>query len=95
VKKYESLYVIVPELNEEETKSVIDKFNGIITANGGEIVKVDEWGKRRLAYPIDYKNEGYYVLVVFESEGNLPAELERNMKNDEKIMRYKVTVHHE
>ncbi|MBQ4429735.1 MAG: 30S ribosomal protein S6 [Clostridia bacterium] len=95
MKKYESLYVIVPELNEEETKSVIDKFNGIITANGGEIVKVDEWGKRRLAYPIDYKNEGYYVLVVFESEGNLPAELERNMKNDEKIMRYKVTVHHE
>lgn len=95
MKKYESLYVIVPELNEEETKSVIDKFNGIITANGGEIVNVDEWGKRRLAYPIDYKNEGYYVLVVFESEGNLPAELERNMKNDEKIMRYKVTVHHE
>ncbi|MBR5948734.1 MAG: 30S ribosomal protein S6 [Clostridia bacterium] len=95
MKKYESLYVIVPELNEEETKSVIDKFNGIITANGGEIVKVDEWGKRRLAYPIDYKNEGYYVLVVFESEGNLPSELERNMKNDEKIMRYKVTVHHE
>ena len=95
MKKYESLYVIVPELNEEETQSVIDKFNGIITANGGEIVKVDEWGKRRLAYPIDYKNEGYYVLVVFESEGNLPAELERNMKNDEKIMRYKVTVHHE
>ena len=95
MKKYESLYVIVPELNEEETASVINKFNGIITANGGEIVKVDEWGKRRLAYPIDYKNEGYYVLVVFESEGNLPAELERNMKNDEKIMRYKVTVHHE
>lgn len=95
MKKYESLYVIVPELNEEETKSVIDKFNGIITANGGEIVKVDEWGKRRLAYPINYKTEGYYVLVVFESEGNLPAELERNMKNDEKIMRYKVTVHHE
>lgn len=95
MKKYECLYVIVPELNEEETASVINKFNGIITANGGEIVKVDEWGKRRLAYPIDYKNEGYYVIVVFESEGNLPAELERNMKNDEKIMRYKVTVHHE
>ncbi len=95
MKKYESLYVIVPELNEEETQSVIEKFNGIITANGGEIERVDEWGKRRLAYPIDYKNEGYYVLVVFESEGTLPAELERNMKNDEKIMRYKVTVHHE
>ena len=47
--KYESLYVIVPELNEEETASVIEKFSGIIAANGGEIEKVDEWGKRRLA----------------------------------------------
>lgn len=95
MKKYESLYVIVPELNEEETKSVIDKFNGIITANGGEVEKVDEWGKRRLAYAINYKTEGYYVLVVFNGEPALPAELERNLKNDEKIMRYKVTVHHE
>lgn len=95
MKKYECLYVIVPELNEEETKSVIDKFNGIIAANGGNVVKVDEWGKRRLAYPIDYKTEGYYVLAVFESEPTLPAELERNLKNDEKIMRYKVANFHE
>ena len=53
--KYECLYAIVPELNEEETKSVIEKFNGVITANGGMIENVDEWGKRRLAYTIDYK----------------------------------------
>ena len=92
--KYESLYVIVPELNEEETASVINKFNGIVTANGGEIEKVDEWGKRRLAYMIDYKTEGYYVLMVFDAPGEVPAELERNLKNDERIMRYKVTRHH-
>ena len=78
----------------EETKSVIEKFNGVITANGGMIENVDEWGKRRLAYTIDYKTEGYYVLVVFDAPAELPAELERNMKNDEKIMRYKVTLHH-
>ena len=77
--KYECLYVIVPELNEEETKSVIEKFNGVITANGGMIENVDEWGKRRLAYTIDYKTEGYYVLVVFDAPAELPAELERNM----------------
>lgn len=82
--KYECLYVIVPELNEEETKSVIEKFNGVITANGGMIENVDEWGKRRLAYTIDYKTEGYYVLVVFDAPAELPAELERNMKNDER-----------
>ena len=87
MKKYESLYVIVPELNEEETKSVIDKFNGIITANGGEIVKVDEWGKRRLAYPIDYKNEGYYVLVNFQSEPEFPKELDRLYNINDAILR--------
>ena len=52
---------------------------------------MDEWGKRRLAYPIDYKTEGYYVLMSFDSAPELPAELERNFKNDERIMRYMVT----
>ena len=92
--KYESLYVIVPDLTEEENASVIEKFSSIIAANGGEIEKVDEWGKRRLAYTIDYKTEGYYVLVVFGAPAEVPAELERNLKNDERIMRYKVTRHH-
>lgn len=92
--KYEVLYVIVPELSEEDNASVVEKFNGIIAANGGEIEKVDEWGKRRLAYAIDYKTEGYYVLVIFSAPAEAPAELERNLKNDERIMRYKVTRHH-
>lgn len=92
--KYEVLYVIVPELNEEDNASVVEKFNGIIAANGGEIEKVDEWGKRRLAYAIDYKTEGYYVLVIFSAPAEAPAELERNLKNDERIMRYKVARHH-
>ena len=91
---YESLYVIVPDLTEEENASVIEKFSSIIAANGGEIEKVDEWGKRRLAYTIDYKTEGYYVLVVFSAPAEVPDELERNLKNDERIMRYKVTRHH-
>ena len=92
--KYEAMYVITPELEDEAVKGIIEKYTGIITANGGEIEKVDEWGRRRLAYPINYKTEGYYVLVVFDAPAELPAELERNMKNDEKIMRYKVTRHH-
>ena len=92
--KYECLYAIVPELNEEETKSVIEKFNGVITANGGMIENVDEWGKRRLAYTIDYKTEGTYVLMSFNSAPEFPRELERNMKNDEQILRYMVTRNH-
>ena len=92
--KYELIYIIDTTVEEAARKELIEKFNGIIAANGGEVVKVEEWGKRRLAYSIDYKTEGYYVLVVFDAPAELPAELERNMKNDEKIMRYKVTRHH-
>ena len=89
--QYEVLYVITPELDEEADKVVMDKFAEIITTNGGEIEKTDVWGKRRLAYPIDYKTEGYYVLVVFNANPELPRELERNMRNDERLMRYMVT----
>lgn len=86
--KYETLYVITPELDEEATKATIEKFSGIIENNGGKIEKTDEWGKKKLAYPIDYKTEGYYVLTTFESEASLPAELERNFKIAEDIIRF-------
>ncbi len=88
--KYEAMYIITPELEEEANKAIIEKFNSIITSNGGEIENVDEWGKRTLAYAIDYKTEGYYVLVHFASAPELPAELERNFKNDESIIRFMV-----
>ncbi len=86
--KYETLYVINPEIDDEAIKAAVEKFSGIITANGGEIASTDEWGKRRLAYPIEYKNEGYYVLTTFEAQSELPKELERNFKNDENILRF-------
>ena len=89
--QYEVLYVITPELDDEANQTVMAKFAEIITANGGEIEKTDVWGKRRLAYPIDYKTEGFYVLVTFNANPELPRELERNMRNDERLMRYMVT----
>ena len=88
--KYECLYVIDAELSDEEIRASIEKFSGIVADNGGEIEKIDEWGKRRLAYPINYKTEGYYVLMLFAANGDVPAELQRNMRNDEHIMRYVV-----
>ena len=88
--KYESLYIITPELDEEATKACVAKFSGIVTANGGTVTEVNEWGKRRLAYAIDYKTEGYYVLMNFESDPEFPRELERNFKIDESILRYMV-----
>lgn len=89
--KYEVLYIITPEITEEATKAEIEKFSGIVANNGGEVTAVDEWGKRKLAYEIDYKSEGYYVLMTFLSAPEFPSELERNFKNDESILRYMVT----
>lgn len=88
--KYEAIYIVTPEMEDEAIKGVIEKFSGIITANGGEIEKTDEWGRKKLAYPIDYKTEGYYVLVNFAAAPELPRELERNFRNDESILRYMV-----
>lgn len=86
--KYELVYVIDAALEDEARKAVIDRFNGMIEQNGGKVTKVDEWGKRRLAYPINYKTEGYYLLVNFESEATLPREIERNMQIAETVLRY-------
>ena len=85
--KYETLYIIKPTVEEEERKALIDKFSEIITAQG-TVEGVEEMGMRKLAYPINYISEGYYVLVNFEAQPTLPAELERNFKINENIMRY-------
>ena len=86
--KYELVYIIDTAVEEEARKGLVEKFNTLITNNGGEIEKVEEWGKRRLAYAIDYKTEGYYVLVNFSAGSELPLELERNLKINESIIRY-------
>ena len=87
---YETLYVIKPNLEDEARAALIQKFSAIITDNGGEVESVDEWGKRKLAYAIDYISEGYYVLVNFKANAELPAELERNFRINDNVMRYMV-----
>ena len=86
--KYELIYIIDTAVEETARKELIEKFNGIIAANGGEVVKVEEWGKRRLAYAINYKTEGWYVLVTLKAPSALPREIERNLGNMEAILRY-------
>ena len=89
--RYEMIYIIDTGLEEAARKELIEKVSGLITANGGEIEKVDEtWGKRRLAYAIDYKTEGWYVLVTFQAPAELPRELERNLQINENVLRYLV-----
>lgn len=94
INSYETLYIIDPQLSEEETKAMVEKFSSLIAANG-TVETVNEWGKRRLAYPINDLNEGYYVLVDFKSEGTFPLELERIFGITEGIMRSIVIRHDE
>lgn len=85
--RYELTYIIDTALEESDRKALIEKFNALIANNGGEVEKVDEWGKRRLAYAINDKLEGYYVLVTMKAPAELPREIERNMGINENIMR--------
>ena len=83
---YESIFVVDLQNGEEETKALVEKFTKLI-ADNGTIEEVDEWGKRRLAYPINDLNEGYYVLVKFNAPAQFIAELERVFGITEGIMR--------
>jgi len=85
---YELLYIVKADMEEEARTALISRFSDLIVNNGGEIVETDEWGKRRFAYPINYINEGYYVLVNFKAQPTVIAELERNFRINENIMRY-------
>jgi small subunit ribosomal protein S6 len=88
--KYESLYVLKPDIEEEPRKALIEKFKALVEQNGGKVEKVDEWGVRKLAYEIDYIKEGYYVLMTFESDPQFPSELERNYNISDSVLRYNV-----
>ena len=89
--RYELTYIIDTALEETARKELIEKVSALIAANGGEVEKVDEtWGKRRLAYAINYKTEGWYVLVPFKAPADLPRELERNLEIYDSVLRYLV-----
>ena len=83
---YETIFVVDLTLGEDGVKGLVEKFTSLIAANG-EVSEVNEWGKRRLAYPINDMNEGYYVLVNFSAPAEFPAELERVFGITEGIMR--------
>lgn len=86
INSYESMFVVSLANGEEAAKATVNKFTGLIAANA-QVVKIDEWGKRRLAYPIEDMNEGYYTVVTFKNDGDFPAELQRLMNIDETVIR--------
>ena len=87
---YETLFAVSGNLAEDDCKALVEKFVNLVKDNATD-VEVNEWGKRRLAYPIDYITEGYYVLVTFKSEPSFPLELERVLGITEGVIRYMTT----
>ncbi|WP_424767786.1 30S ribosomal protein S6 [Paenibacillus sp. sgz302251] len=86
MRKYEVMYIIRPEVEQENVQALVDKFNGIIS-NGGEVIKSDIIGKRRLAYEINKLRDGYFVLVHFNGTTEVINELDRVMKISDEVIR--------
>jgi small subunit ribosomal protein S6 len=87
MRTYEVLFILSPQVAEEEATSLVTEFRGVAEKTGATLKTEEAWGRRRLAYPIHKFNEGNYHLFVFESEGSL-SELDRRMKNSDRILRH-------
>jgi small subunit ribosomal protein S6 len=92
LRNYEIMFIVRPEADEEAFKATVDKVSGWITANGGELIKADLWGRRRMAYSIKGTREGLYAVVTFKGEPEVLVPVEHNLKLAEEIIRYLVIV---
>ena len=90
MRNYEIMYILKPDYDEEKVTEFVTKYSDIIRNNHGEVVSEEKWGKRRLAYEIQDLREGFYILVNFRSEANVPTELDRVMKISEEILRFMI-----
>ncbi|MGD9318998.1 MAG: 30S ribosomal protein S6 [Desulfobacteraceae bacterium] len=88
MRHYETLYIVKPELDDENYKAVVDKFRDLIEKQKGVIVKLEEWGKQRLAYQVKKFDQGAYVLMDYCGGPGVTAELERDLKLDDRILKY-------
>ncbi|MDR2267082.1 MAG: 30S ribosomal protein S6 [Christensenellaceae bacterium] len=90
--KYQLLFIIDDEIEKDAKTALIDKFSDLITSLDGTIDSTEQWGKRTLTYPIDRKTKGYYVLINFTANANVPAEIDRQMRINDAIMRQMITL---
>ena len=88
--RYEVLYILNSKLEDEAREAEINKWSALVAENGGELESVDKWGVKKFAYLIDYKKDGFYVLMTFKSKAEFPAELERRMNIADNVIRFKV-----
>lgn len=85
---YETVFIATPVLSENQMKEAVQKFKKIITENEGEIIHEENWGLKKLAYPIQKKSTGFYYLIEFKGEGTLVEKLEVQYRRDERIIRF-------
>ena len=88
MRKYETIFILSPSFEEEAVKATIEKFKGVIENGGGTVENVDFWGKRKLAYEIAKVNEGFYTLINFEANTELPKELDRVFRITDGVIRH-------
>lgn len=87
---YELMYIIDPTLEQDKKDATVETVKEIVTTNGGEVSEVDVWGMRKLAYPIEKKEEGYYVVMEFKAGTDVPKELDRRLKISDAIIRHQI-----
>ena len=88
MKRYETIFIVQIDLPTDELNSLIERYRAIVTALKGTIIKVEKWGKRKLAYEIKKQSNGYYVMIDFAGKSAIIDELERNFKIDDKILKF-------
>lgn len=86
--QYETVFIVTPVLSEAQFKEVVSKFGEMVTANGGEIIHQEDWGLKKLAYPIQKKSTGFYHLLEFKSEPSFIEKLEIEYRRDERVIRF-------
>lgn len=88
--QYETVFILTPVLSDVQMKEAVEKFSKVLTDNGSTIVNTEEWGMRKLAYPIDKKSTGFYALIEFEGDPTIVKKLETAFRRDERVLRFLV-----
>jgi small subunit ribosomal protein S6 len=94
---YETVFILTPVLSDDQAKETVKKFEDFITSEGGKLVSKEDWGLKKLAYPIQKKTTGFYFLLDFQADGTIINKLEVAFKRDERVMRFltiKMDAHH-
>ena len=86
--QYETVFILTPVLSDVQVKEAVEKFKGILTAEGAEIINEENWGMKKLAYQIEKKSTGFYQLLEFKAEPSVIEKLELNFRRDERVIRY-------